>query len=211
MLKTTKPGVLLLCCILLISCSTGRIKFGPKYETAKTDASKAEIIPEIISIEGAEKAPVVSNSDFATAIVDPTTPFVLVSNVPVTILDSTEQQTTEEQTTPIRKRKKKKEPSVFKRGMQMSGISSAAFAIAVATFFLHGISVYFPVVGIILCIVGIYFFVRGLGAYLDAKETLQWYPKEYAKAQKYGWATTVLIINCVMLATALVGILSIIF
>lgn len=210
MLKTTLHILLIVCSILLVSCSTGRIKFGPKYERAKTEANtKTEHAQpvEVAEVTASTLQDIASTNDDLELII---TPSVEVPS-PVSVADSTEQQTNEEQTTATRKRKKKKEPSVFKKGMQMSGISSGAFAIAVVTFFLHGISVYIPVVGVILCIVGVYFFVRGLSLYLDAKETLQWYPKEYAKAQKYGWATTVLIINCLMFAAALVGVASLIF
>lgn len=192
--------------MIFVSCGAGRLKFVPNHETT---ASKT--ISKKDPVEHQSNTSFLTNSDRASSTDDL---YVLLNTpnvIPPTILDSTEQKTAEHEDLPRKKIKKKKNSSVFKRGMQLSGISSGTLAIATITFFLSSVSVYFPVVGILLCIVGIYFFVRGLRAYLDAKQTLQWYPKEYAKAQKFGWATTVLIINCVMLAVAAIGILSIIF
>ena len=207
MLKISKLAFLI-ACLLLVSCNSARIKFGPKYEVTKTEVS-ARVKPA----EQAVETPLLRNADIASNENDVADLFTSSQPAPVTVLDSTEQQSTaqENATDKPAKKKKKKEASVFKEGMQMSGISSGLLALAIPAFFLSGISIYIPVVGIILCIAGIYFFVRGFGAYLDAKKTLQWYPPEYAKAQKFGWATTILIVNFVMLAVAAVGIFSLVF
>ena len=181
MLKISKLA-LLFACILLVSCNPARLRFGPKYKVTKT-----EVTAEAKPVERVAEAPLLRNSDFVSTSNDVDVLFTSSETIPVTVVDSTEQQNAEQSVSTddlVKKKKKKKKASVFKEGMQMSAISSGVLALAITAFFLSGISIYIPVVGIILCIVGIYFFVRGLGAYLDAKETLQWYPKDYAKAQK---------------------------
>ncbi|GEM_PF-4440590 len=204
MLKLITATTLLIGIFIAASCSTSRIKFGPKYKHDK-QVQKVDVPHEELLLATTNEISDDLKSDNQGYFqIDPP-----ISEKIASAVDSIE-QVSAPKSGETKKKKRKKRPSVFKKGMVNSGISSGVLAAGTIAFFLASVSTYLPLIGIALSILGIVFFVRGIQGYSEGRKTLPWHPREYRKEQHYGWATIILVINCVLVVGMLLGVVSII-